>query len=114
MIYNIIENNSMFNLHQERFGGHPKLRMAKAKAGPVVTDNGNFILDWEFELDEIRRNLNRCMEHEAAGNACQIWRKVNSELCCIAGVVETGIFANMAKIAYFGNRDGTVSVVKKM
>lgn len=26
-------------------GGTPVLRMAKAKAGPVVTDNGNFVLD---------------------------------------------------------------------
>lgn len=26
-------------------GGAPVLRMAKAKAGPVVTDNGNFVLD---------------------------------------------------------------------
>merc|ERR1712061_357698 len=28
------------------FGGKAILRMAKAKAGPLVTDNGNFILDW--------------------------------------------------------------------
>lgn len=26
-------------------GGAPVLRMAKQKAGPVVTDNGNFVLD---------------------------------------------------------------------
>lgn len=25
-----------------------KLRMAKAKAGPVVTDNGNFVIDAPF------------------------------------------------------------------
>ena len=34
---------------EERFGGKAVLREAKAKAGPLVTDNGNFILDWIFE-----------------------------------------------------------------
>ncbi|GLE09501.1 hypothetical protein PINS_up021229 [Pythium insidiosum] len=29
-------------------GGSPVLRMAKSKAGPVVTDNGNFVLDVNF------------------------------------------------------------------
>ena len=33
----------------EQFGAEfATLRMAKAKAGPVVTDNGNFILDVHF------------------------------------------------------------------
>jgi ribose 5-phosphate isomerase A len=27
----------------------PKLRMGKAKAGPVVTDNGNFVIDSPWE-----------------------------------------------------------------
>ncbi|KFV64546.1 Ribose-5-phosphate isomerase, partial [Dryobates pubescens] len=31
------------------FGGTAELRMAVSKAGPVVTDNGNFILDWKFD-----------------------------------------------------------------
>ena len=34
---------------ERKFGGKPILRMAKAKAGPLVTDNGNFILDWVFD-----------------------------------------------------------------
>ncbi|TRY60403.1 hypothetical protein DNTS_026830, partial [Danionella cerebrum] len=33
----------------QRFGGEAVLRMAVSKAGPVVTDNSNFILDWKFE-----------------------------------------------------------------
>lgn len=32
------------------FGGSPVLRMAKSKAGPVVTDNGNFVLDVHVRL----------------------------------------------------------------
>ena len=30
------------------------MRMAKAKAGPVVTDNGNLLLDWYF--DAVRKS----------------------------------------------------------
>lgn len=32
----------------EKLGGKAKLRMAVNKAGPVVTDNGNFMLDADF------------------------------------------------------------------
>ena len=86
--------------------------MAKAKAGPVVTDNGNFILDWDFELSKLRI-LSNSRKPQVAEDDSQLWKIINSELCCIPGVVETGIFANMAEIAYFGNPDGTVSVGKK-
>ncbi|XP_033032652.1 ribose-5-phosphate isomerase isoform X5 [Trachypithecus francoisi] len=33
----------------QKFGGVVELRMAVNKAGPVVTENGNFILDWKFD-----------------------------------------------------------------
>lgn len=68
------------------------LRMAKAKAGPLVTDNGNFIIDWQFD------------SVPAAG-----WRQVGMELNNIPGVVEHGLFIGSAKVAYFGNEDGSVS-----
>jgi ribose 5-phosphate isomerase len=29
----------------------------KSKAGPVVTDNSNFIIDWFFDFDEIRKRI---------------------------------------------------------
>ncbi|KAG7157805.1 Ribose-5-phosphate isomerase-like [Homarus americanus] len=70
-------------------GGKAVLRQAKAKAGPVVTDNGNFIVDWMFE---------RAYD----------WQKVNQQIKMIPGVVETGLFVGMAKIAYFGMEDGSV------
>lgn len=74
------------------FGGSLKLRMALAKAGPCVTDNGNFILDWHFNIDPSTN-----------------WEKVNSAIVSIPGVVETGLFVNMAQHAYFGQNDGNVS-----
>lgn len=65
--------------------------MAVAKAGPCVTDNGNFILDWIFPN---KSNVD--------------WNEVHEKIVLIPGVVETGIFSNMAKKAYFGLADGTV------
>ncbi|XP_032676158.1 ribose-5-phosphate isomerase [Odontomachus brunneus] len=72
------------------YGGTANIRMALAKAGPVVTDNGNFILDWKFPGD------------------ITDWSKVNKEISLIPGVVETGLFINMAKKAFFGMPDGSV------
>ncbi|XP_047248874.1 ribose-5-phosphate isomerase [Girardinichthys multiradiatus] len=77
----------------KRFGGEVNLRMAISKAGPVVTDNGNFILDWKFER-------------------AQNWKEVNTAIKMIPGVVETGLFVNMAEQAYFGMEDGSVKVRK--
>lgn len=75
---------------QAMFGGDVVLRMAIAKAGPIVTDNGNFILDW--------KNFDQTMN----------WAKVDAQLNNIPGVVETGLFVHMAKKAYFGLQDGSV------
>ncbi|XP_067326224.1 ribose-5-phosphate isomerase [Anolis sagrei] len=78
----------------KKFGGVAELRMAVNKAGPVVTDNGNFLLDWKF--DKV---------HD--------WNKVNMAIKMIPGVVETGLFINMAERVYFGMEDGSVSVRDK-
>ncbi|RMC14477.1 hypothetical protein DUI87_09573 [Hirundo rustica rustica] len=78
----------------KKFGGVAELRMAVNKAGPVVTDNGNFILDWKF--DKV---------HD--------WREVNSAIKMIPGVVETGLFIDMAEVVYFGMEDGSVSLREK-
>lgn len=75
----------------QRFGGEAVLRMAVSKAGPLITDNGNFILDWKFE-------------------STQNWKEVNTEIKMIPGVVETGLFVGMAERAYFGMQDGSVRV----
>lgn len=79
------------NKIEKLFGGELHLRMAVAKAGPLVTDNGNFILDWKnFQQDAD-------------------WEKVNTRISLIPGVVETGLFIKMATKAYFGQADGSVT-----
>lgn len=78
------------NKIEQLFGGELHLRMAVAKAGPVITDNGNFILDWKNFKQEVN------------------WDKINREIKLIPGVVETGLFIKMAKKAYFGLENGMV------
>lgn len=75
---------------EKKFGGQVLLRSGVAKAGPCITDNGNFILDW-LNYDQ---NLD--------------WKNVNQYLINIAGVIETGLFIGMADKAYFGMADETV------
>ncbi|XP_051898429.1 ribose-5-phosphate isomerase [Pristis pectinata] len=72
-----------------KYGGNVELRMAVSKAGPVVTDNGNFILDWKF-------------------GTISNWKDVNVGIKMIPGVVETGLFINMVERVYFGLEDGAV------
>lgn len=75
-------------------GGKPLLRMAQAKSGPLITDNGNFIIDVDFgEIDDPS--------------------SLNKKLLMIPGVVDTGLFINMASKAYIGLESGKVQVLKK-
>jgi len=75
---------------EKHLGGKVTLRMSgSSKAGPVVTDNGNFLLDWEF-------------------NSVLNWKEVEITLNMIPGVVENGLFVGMATKAYFGMSDGSV------
>jgi len=66
-------------------GGKPTLREGKAKIGPVVTDNGNFIVDVDFGPIKAPKEL-------------------SSRLKMIPGVIETGLFVEMADIVYVGKR----------
>lgn len=82
---------------EKTYGGKANLRMAKSKAGPVVTDNGNFILDWVFEEPKSFRDK---------------WAEVNTSIKMLPGVVETGLFVNMANTVMFGLKDGSVKTVE--
>lgn len=73
-------------------GADPEIRMAKYKDGPVISDNGNFIVDANFyEID----------------NPIQLEKDLNS----IPGVVENGIFSQMVDEVILGTSEG-VKVLK--
>ena len=65
------------------------LREGVRKCGPVITDNGNQILDctWEKPID-----------------VAQMEDKINS----IVGVVENGLFSKNKPIVFVAKDDGTV------
>jgi len=68
-------------------GGEPELRTAERKDGPIVTDNGNLVLDCAFGPVD-----------DPAGLA--------ASLSTIPGVLEHGLFVGMADAAYVGREDG--------
>jgi ribose 5-phosphate isomerase A len=78
----------------EEIGGKPVLREGKGKVGPVVTDNGNMIIDADFGL--IRKPA-----------------ELECKLKGLPGVVETGLFIKMANIVYIGNSSGVEKLVEK-
>jgi ribose 5-phosphate isomerase A len=68
-------------------GGEPSLRRADAKDGPVVTDNGNLVLDCDFgRIDEPGGLARRLSE--------------------LPGVVEHGLFVDLVDTVYVGTDDG--------
>ncbi|MEM1514676.1 MAG: ribose 5-phosphate isomerase A [Candidatus Bathyarchaeia archaeon] len=74
-------------------GGKPTLREVK-KGIPYITDNGNFILDVDFGVIEDPHELDK-------------------KLKMIPGVVETGLFLNMAHTAYIGTNTGVRKINRK-
>ncbi|MHA2182120.1 MAG: ribose 5-phosphate isomerase A [Promethearchaeota archaeon] len=78
----------------EKLEGTPVLRMAQAKAGPIVSDNGNFIIDVDF---------GKIKDPEG----------INLKILTIPGVVDTGLFIGMASKAYIGLEDGSVKTIIK-
>jgi len=86
----------VMNRIEEKLGGKCKVRMAKAKAGPVVTDNGCMLLDWYWA-------------EGAAASTAMDWAATDALLHAMPGLLETGLFVGMATKAYFGMEDGTVT-----
>lgn len=74
-------------------GGKTEVRMGVSKDGPVISDNGNFIMDADF--GEI---------HDPAS--------LDIALSQCTGIVEHGIFMNV-DVMYIGKKDGTVEILKK-
>lgn len=61
----------------EALGGKPQLRMGVKKAGPVVTDQGNFVID---------------VKYDSIDNPAELEQALNN----IPGVLENGLFVNLA------------------
>ncbi|MHA2378052.1 MAG: ribose 5-phosphate isomerase A [Candidatus Thorarchaeota archaeon] len=78
----------------EALGITPTVRQAQKKMGPVVTDNGNFILDLKFP--------------EPIADPA----KVAVDLKMIPGVVETGLFVDMTDEVHVGKDDGAYIIRK--
>ena len=68
-------------------GGEPTLRQAERKDGPVVTDNGNLVVDCAFGAIEDPAALAR-------------------DLASLPGVVEHGLFVGLADAVHVGRPDG--------
>ncbi|TDL20521.1 ribose 5-phosphate isomerase [Rickenella mellea] len=81
------------NLHRLGSPG-AVLRMAQtSKAGPIVTDNGNFVIDAPFDEEWMKE------PHDLL-----------TKIKMLTGVVEVGLFCGMAEAAYFGTADGNVTI----
>jgi len=78
----------------KEMGGTPVLRESRGKVGPVITDNGNVIIDADFGL------LKKPAELEL-------------KLKSIPGIVETGLFIKMADVVYIGKQDCTEKIERK-
>ena len=78
----------------ERLGGTCELRIGSGKVGPVVSDNGNFIVDCNFGRIESPEEL-------------------ETMLNTIPGVIENGIFVNIVDRVIVGRDDG-VRILEKL
>lgn len=75
-------------------GAEAVVRTGGGKLGPVVTDNGNLIVDADF-------------------GAIQEPNRLEAELKATPGIIETGLFLGYADVAYLGNEDGVRRLERK-
>lgn len=66
-----------------KLGGKPELRMAIRKAGPVVTDQGNLVIDVKFD---------------AIANPAELEKTINN----LPGVLENGLFVGVTDLVLVG------------
>ena len=80
----------------EQLGGSGNLRMAKKKAGPIVTDQGNLILDLTFKNGIDQPDL------------------LESQINNIPGVLENGLFINLTDEVLVGTLENEVVGVRSL
>jgi len=79
----------------EKLGGKPELRMGVKKAGPVITDQGNMVVDVKFDSIDDPANLEKTLNN-------------------IPGVLENGIFVGVTDLVLIGEVQDGKPVVKEM
>ncbi|WP_219884477.1 ribose-5-phosphate isomerase RpiA [Merismopedia glauca] len=67
----------------EKLGGKPQLRMGVKKAGPVITDQGNMVIDVKFD---------------SIDNPAELEKTLNN----IPGVLENGLFVGVTDVVLVG------------
>ncbi|MEB3342527.1 ribose-5-phosphate isomerase RpiA [Okeania sp.] len=78
-----------------KLGGQPELRMAVKKAGPVVTDQGNLVIDVKFDYID---------------NPGEMEKSLNN----IPGVLENGLFVGVADIILVGEIQDGQPIIKEI
>ncbi|MEQ8384757.1 MAG: ribose-5-phosphate isomerase RpiA [Coleofasciculus sp. A1-SPW-01] len=79
----------------EKLGGKPELRMGVKKAGPVVTDQGNMVIDVTFD---------------SIDNPGELEKTINN----IPGVLENGLFVGVANVVLVGEVKDGQPLVREM
>ena len=81
---------------RDSLGGEGNLRMAQKKAGPIVTDQGNLILDLTFR------------------NGIDQPELLESQINNIPGVLENGLFVNLTDEVLVGKVESDVVGVESL
>ncbi len=79
----------------EKLGGKTELRMGVRKAGPVVTDQGNLVIDVKFD---------------SIDNPAELEQTLNN----IPGVLENGLFVNVADVILVGELKDGQAIVREI
>lgn len=79
----------------EKLGGKPELRMGIKKAGPVITDQGNMVVDVKFD---------------SIDNPAELEKTLNN----IPGVLENGLFVGVTDLVLIGEVKDGQPLVREM
>ncbi len=79
----------------EKLGGKPELRMGIKKAGPVITDQGNMVVDVKFDAIADPGNLEKTLNN-------------------IPGTLENGIFVGVTDLVLIGEVQDGKPIVREM
>lgn len=79
----------------EKLGGKPELRMGIRKAGPVITDQGNMVIDVKFDTIDDPANLEKTLNN-------------------IPGVLENGLFVGVTDFVLVGEVQNGQPIVREI